>query len=129
MDLNAAHLLWQQSGSGTDTAEIWAAISRMKKKDKESCDREFNLDPRMIECPALLLDGTTENIYSRGVEILQEVALEAISHPEKKRVTGPKELGADGHCQVANTNFINRVTYDWLDEVFEKEAVKAATHH
>ncbi len=92
-------------------------------------NREFYLDPRMIECPTLLLDGATENIYSRGVEILQDVALEAISHPEKKRVTGPKELGADGHCQVANTNFMNRVTFDWLDDVFEKEAVKAATHH
>ena len=86
-------------------------------------NKEFYLDPRMIECPTLLLDGATENIYSRGVEILQEVALKAIPHPNKKRITGPKEVGADGHCQVANTNFMNRVTFDWLDEVFEKETV------
>ncbi len=82
-------------------------------------NKEFYLDPRMIECPTLLLDGATENVYSRGVEILQKVALKAISHPKKKRITGPKELGADGHCQVVNTNFMNRVTFDWLDEVFE----------
>jgi pimeloyl-ACP methyl ester carboxylesterase len=89
-------------------------------------NKEFYLDPRMIECPTLLLDGATENIFSRGVEILQEVALEAISHPKKKRITGPKELGADGHCQVVNTNFMNRVTFDWLDEVFEKAAIKTS---
>ncbi len=82
---------------------------------------EFYLDPRMIECPTLLLDGEHEIVYSRGVEVLQEVALEAISHPNKKRITGPKELGASGHCQVANTRYMTQVTFDWLDEVFDDD--------
>jgi len=81
-------------------------------------NKKFYFDPRMIECPTLLLDGEHEIRYSKGVEILQEVALEAINHPMKKRVTGPKELGAGGHCQLANASFMHRVTFDWLDQVF-----------
>jgi len=80
---------------------------------------EFYLDPRMIECPTLLLDGELEIEYSAGVEILQELSLEAISHSNKKRITGPSRLGADGHCQVANSRYMTQVTFDWLDEVFE----------
>ncbi len=83
--------------------------------------KSFYLDPRLIECPTLLLDGENEVGYSKGVEILQEIALEAISHPQKKRITGPKELGAGGHCQVANVNFMHQATFDWLDEIFEEQ--------
>ncbi len=83
--------------------------------------RNFYLDPRLIECPTLLLDGETENTYSKGVEMLQQVAMEAISHTKKERITGPREVGADGHCLVANTNFMNRVTFDWLDGLFEDD--------
>ena len=79
--------------------------------------QQFYFDPRMIDCPTLLLDGETENKYSEGVGILQEVALEAINHTKKKRIIGPKNLGADGHCLVANTSYLARVTFDWLDEV------------
>ncbi len=84
-------------------------------------NKKFFFDPRMIECPTLLLDGEEEIIFSRGVEILQEVALEAISHPEKKRVTGPKKLGAGGHCMVANSRFMNQVTFDWLDDLWKEK--------
>ena len=86
-------------------------------------NKSFFLDPRLIECPTLLLDGENEISYSRGVEIMQEIALEAIPHPVKKRITGLKELGAGGHCQVANANFMHQVTFDWLDEVFEEQVV------
>jgi len=54
---------------------------------------------------------------------MQEIALEAIPHPVKKRITGPKELGASGHCQVANANFMHQVTFDWLDKMFEEQVV------
>lgn len=80
--------------------------------------KDFYFDPRLIDCPTLLLDGETENKYSEGVGILQELALEAINHPQKKRIIGPKSLGADGHCLVANANYLAGVTFDWLDEVF-----------
>lgn len=80
--------------------------------------QQFYFDPRMINCPTLLLDGETENKYSKGVGILQEVALEAINHTQKKRIIGLKNLGADGRCLVANTSYLAGVTFDWLDEVF-----------
>ncbi len=85
-------------------------------------NKAFYFDPRMIECPTLLLDGKTELSYSRGVDILQNISLEAIASPLKKRISGPKELGADGHCQAVNTNFMNQVTFDWLDTVFAQPA-------
>lgn len=51
-------------------------------------------------------------------ESWKERSLEAINHTQKKRIIGPKKLGADGHCLVANTSYLAGVTFDWLDEGF-----------
>jgi len=49
MDLNVIQLLWQVSGGGTEMAEIWAAISRMEKVNRESWDREFAFQGELLE--------------------------------------------------------------------------------
>jgi predicted alpha/beta-fold hydrolase len=65
----------------------------------------------LIRCPTLLTAADDDPIAA-GAQSLYDALV-----CEKKLVRFTAEQGANGHCEMSNRSLLNRVTFDWLDDV------------
>ncbi|MGE5602229.1 MAG: alpha/beta hydrolase family protein, partial [Nitrososphaerales archaeon] len=72
-------------------------------------------DVRQILCPALCMAGESEAKVT--LEQTRQT-YERLPNPRKRLAILTKELGGAAHCQVDNLELLNRVIFDWLDEVW-----------
>ena len=84
-------------------------------------NKGFSFEPAQIQVPALLIVGEGE-YRSQEVQRQQKVIMDGMSHPMKKMVITPENEGATNHCVMENRSLVGQVLFDWLDEVWEKQA-------
>jgi pimeloyl-ACP methyl ester carboxylesterase len=74
--------------------------------------QRFNVDPALINCPALAMVGEGE-----GPEPLRQFERFAATAggPVTRRMFTANE-GGDSHCQIGNLSLANAVIFDWLEE-------------
>jgi pimeloyl-ACP methyl ester carboxylesterase len=80
--------------------------------------RDLTFDPRNIPCPTLCLTGAAESeIFKRQARHTYDV----LDVPHKELHVFTAEEGADAHCQLNNLTLMQRVMFDWLDDVFARQ--------
>jgi len=83
----------------------------------------MKVDANRITCPVLCLAGTSDS-----AEVLRQAqeAYQLLSNPQKAIHVFTEEEGADAFRQVNNFSLQHQVAFDWLDEVFDRNAKQAA---
>lgn len=71
-------------------------------------------DCKRITCATLCMAGAGEAPITH--EMAQKCFAE-LPHPQKKLVILTREEGGEAHCQVNNLPLLNRVIFDWLEQV------------
>ncbi len=69
-----------------------------------------------ITCPTLALAGEDEGklLIDQTREFYEKIS----SEKKDMYIFSMKNDGSDDHCQLDNRTSANRVTFDWLDTVF-----------
>jgi pimeloyl-ACP methyl ester carboxylesterase len=68
-----------------------------------------------IQCPTLCMAGESEAKVTLNQT---RECFKRLPNPKKRLAILRKGEGGDEHCQVYNLELLNRVIFDWLDEVF-----------
>jgi pimeloyl-ACP methyl ester carboxylesterase len=71
-------------------------------------------DCKRIHCATLCMAGEGEAPITHQ---MAKKCFAELPHPQKKLVILTKAEGGEAHCQVNNLPLLNRVVFDWLDEV------------
>jgi len=84
-------------------------------KDFFSVSDRFTMEGRVqeVRCPTLLTLAENDSLTAET-----ELFYEALSCP-KKMIRFPADRGAGDHCEMMNRSLVNRLSLDWLDEVFQ----------
>lgn len=92
-----------------------AMIDAVFAEDASKWDLRDKL--HQIICPTLALAG--ENEGKLLIDQTQEFYDKISSRQKKLYIFTLDDDGSDDHCQLDNRTAANRVTFDWLDELFE----------
>ncbi len=83
--------------------------------------RGYTVDPEKITCPFLNIVAQQEYDQSSHMKKAAQAIEEKSPHQKNKTVIMSANEGADSHGIGTNLALLSQVTFDWLDDIFDRD--------